>query len=261
VELWRRRTGLASRAVLAVALAGTVGWAFVLLTRAGWQPWLAWTALLLGSAAAAGLLGVHRLGRTARVGVVAAALVAALAAPAGWSIATAATPHTGAIPSSGPRDARMGGPGMRIGGPGGGPDGGGPGRAMRGEGLLAGGNILGSPTPSAELTALLQRDAATYTWAAATIGSNSAAGYQLASGEPVMALGGFNGTDPFPTLEGFQRLVADGKIHYFVGDAGRGNTESGGSDEAHRIGLWVEESFTPTTVGRTTVYDLTQPRL
>jgi hypothetical protein len=64
---------------------------------------------------------------------------------------------------------------------------------MRGAGFMAGGNLLGAPTPPAELTALLRRDAGSYTWAAATIGSNSAAGYQLASGEPVMALGGFNG--------------------------------------------------------------------
>jgi hypothetical protein len=76
----------------------------------------------------------------------------------------------------------------------------------------------------------------------------------------VMALGGFNGTDPFPTLAGFQRLVADGEIHYFIGEAGRSNTESGGSDEAHRIGLWVQETFAPITVGGTTVYDLTQVR-
>jgi 4-amino-4-deoxy-L-arabinose transferase-like glycosyltransferase len=271
VELWRRRAEVAARAVLAVVLAGTAAWAFVLLSRAGWQPWLAWAVLVLGLAGAAGLLGVHRLGRKARAGVLAVAVVAALSAPAGWSIATAATPHTGAIPSSGPRDARMGGPGgMGMGGPGGGrpagrtmagaPGGGAPGGGMRGEGFMMGGNILGSPTPSAELTALLQRDAGAYTWSAAAIGSNSAAGYQLASGQPMMALGGFNGTDPFPTLEGFQQLVAEGRIHYFVGEAGRSNTASGGSDEAHRIGQWVEENFTAISIGGTTVYDLTKAR-
>jgi 4-amino-4-deoxy-L-arabinose transferase-like glycosyltransferase len=213
----------------------------------------------LGLTGATGLLGAHRLGRRVRAGVVAVAVVAALAAPAAWSIATAATPHTGAIPSSGPRDARMGGPGGDR--PGGRVfTGGGPGGGMRGEGVMIGGNLLGAPAPSAELTALLQRDAGSHTWAAATIGSNSAAGYQLASGEPVMALGGFNGTDPFPTLAGFQQLVAEGEIHYFVGEAGRSNTASGGSDEAHRIGLWVQENFTPTTVGGTTVYDLTRAR-
>jgi 4-amino-4-deoxy-L-arabinose transferase-like glycosyltransferase len=259
VELWRRRSEVAARVVLAVVLAGTAGWAFVLLNRADWQPWLAWTVLVLGLSGTAGLLGAHRLGRGARACVVAVGVVAALAAPTGWSIATAATPHTGAIPSTGPREARTVGPGMAFGGgrPGGHMVVGAPGGGSRGERIMMGGNLLGAPTPPAELTALLQRDAAAYTWAAATIGSNSAAGYQLASGEPVMALGGFNGTDPFPTLAGFQQLVAEGRIHYFVGEAGSSNTQSGGSDEAHRIGVWVQENFTPVTVGGTTVYDLT----
>ena len=55
-----------------------------------------------------------------------------------------------------------------------------------------------------------------------------------------MAVGGFNGTDPAPTLEQFQALVAAKKIHYFVGGrtamGGRGaSTDTGGSDDAARI--------------------------
>jgi hypothetical protein len=124
------------------------------------------------------------------------------------------------------------------------------------------GALLGSPTPSAELTALLKQDAGSYTWVAAAVGSNNAAGYQLATGAPVMAVGGFNGTDPAPTLEQFQALVAAKKIHYFVGGGtamgGRGaSTDTGGSDDAARIAAWVQATFTSTTVGGTTVYDLT----
>ena len=48
---------------------------------------------------------------------------------------------------------------------------------------------------------------ARYTWVAATVGSNNASGYQLATGDPVMAIGGFNGSDPSPTLAQFQQLV------------------------------------------------------
>ena len=44
----------------------------------------------------------------------------------------------------------------------------------------------------------LTADAGDYTWVAATVGSTNAAGYQLATGAPVMAVGGFNGTDPAP---------------------------------------------------------------
>jgi hypothetical protein len=82
-----------------------------------------------------------------------------------------------------------------------------------------------------------------------------------------MAVGGFNGTDPAPTLARFQALVAAHEIHYFVGGGatggrgpGRGGagpaTSTGGSDDATRIAQWVQQNFTATTVGGTTVYDL-----
>jgi 4-amino-4-deoxy-L-arabinose transferase-like glycosyltransferase len=284
VVLWRRRAELAARAVLALTLVLVAGWAFVLLRGApDWQPWLAWTVLALGVVGTAGLLVVHRAPRVAAAGIAAVTVVASLAGPGAWSLATAATPHTGAIPFSGPMDARMLGGGVRMGSPpgAGGPRGGGaPGASgtggasggrggpgpqggdtgIRGNRFFAAGNLLGAPTPPAAVTTLLQQDADDYTWAAAAVGSNNAAGYQLASGEPVMALGGFNATDPSPTLEQFQHLVADGLVHYFVGEAGRSSTESGGSDEAHRIGSWVETTFTRMTIDGTTVYDLTQAR-
>jgi 4-amino-4-deoxy-L-arabinose transferase-like glycosyltransferase len=269
--LWRDRATLAARATLAVVLAMTVGWAWYLLAQTGWQPRLAWTVPVAGLAGVVGLLGVHRMPRTAVVGVATLALVAGAGGSTAYALATAATPHTGAIPSAGPAAAMRGpgagrGPGG-FGGPGMSPPGGrfptggvNPTRAGRFGGGGPGG-ILGSPTPSAELTALLQRDAASYTWVAAAVGSNNAAGYQLASGSPVMAVGGFNGTDPAPTLEQFQALVAAKKIHYFVGGGtamgGRGGNDTGGSDDAARIARWVRENFTATSAGGTTVYDLT----
>ena len=94
-----------------------------------------------------------------------------------------------------------------------------------------------------------------------TVGSNNAAGYQLASGAPVMAIGGFNGTDPSPTLAEFQRYVADRQIHYFI----RGKMMIGhwgpstGSSESADIAEWVETHYTPQTVDRVLIYDLTQP--
>ncbi|MBT2550322.1 hypothetical protein [Arthrobacter sp. ISL-65] len=77
------------------------------------------------------------------------------------------------------------------------------------------GGRLGTSTPPDALVTALQTDSANYTWAAAVVGSNNAAGYQLAAELPVMAVGSFNGTDPAPTREEFQQLVAKGKIHYF----------------------------------------------
>lgn len=118
------------------------------------------------------------------------------------------------------------------------------------------GGLLDARTPSEEVQALLKADADAYTWVAATVGSQNAAGYQLATGEPVMPIGGFNGSDPSPTLEQFQEYVAQGRIHYFIGGGGfRG--QNGGSRESREIAAWVAENFTPTTVDGVTLYDLT----
>lgn len=103
--------------------------------------------------------------------------------------------------------------------------------------------------------AALSADADDYTWAAATVGSNSAATYQLATGDPVMAIGGYNGTDPSPTLAEFTTLVAEGRVHWFIGSST--TSGSSGSDAATKIAAWVAANFDAQTVGGVTMYDLT----
>src|SRR5581483_9927422 len=122
--------------------------------------------------------------------------------------------------------------------------------AFRGGGL---GALLDAGTPSAALVALLEREAGAYRWVAATVGANSAAGIQLAAREPVLAIGGFNGTDPAPTLAQFRSLVAAGKIHWFL----RGGRGFGGSADSNAIESWVTETFHAQSVGGVSVYDLT----
>jgi hypothetical protein len=117
------------------------------------------------------------------------------------------------------------------------------------------GGLLDATTPSTQIVTALRANASAYSWAAATVGANNAAGYQLASGAAVMPIGGFNGSDPSPTLVQFQEYVAAGRIHYFIG-GGVGMRSSGGSDEAQQIAAWVQENFTASTIGSTTVYDL-----
>jgi 4-amino-4-deoxy-L-arabinose transferase-like glycosyltransferase len=149
------------------------------------------------------------------------------------------------------------------------------------------GGILSSSTPSKKVTAALQKDADRYKWVLATVSSNSAAGYQLASGDPVMAIGGFNGTDPAPSLKEFEADVAKHQIHYFVAGGGgfggggfggrglanpfgrsgtragsaRGTSGLGGSSQgtSSQITSWVEAHFKTVSIGGTTLYDLTQP--
>ncbi len=119
------------------------------------------------------------------------------------------------------------------------------------------GGLLNGSTPGKQLTALLRSNASRYSWVAATTGSNSASGYQLATGDPVMAIGGFNGTDPAPTLAEFERYVADGKIHYYIGGGSGFGGGSGGTTPASQIESWVTSHFTARTVDGVTVYDLT----
>ncbi|MEU7774466.1 glycosyltransferase family 39 protein [Micromonospora taraxaci] len=309
-QRWRP---LAATATLAGTLAVTVWWAWALLGRSpDWYPWLRGVVLVAGLVGAALLLLVTRLPRRSVPVVLGLAIVAALAGPVAYAVQTAATPHTGSIPSAGPFVAggfgRGGFPGGRPpgempfpgngqfpdggqfpsggqfpdGGPnGGGPNGGGqfPGRGQfpgggrdsgqtptapgggrqtsGGQGRSGGGGmggLLDAREPSAALRELLERDSADYTWVAATIGSNNASGYQLATGDPVMPIGGFNGSDPSPTLAQFQGYVADGKIHYFVG--GGGFRANGGSSSSQEIAAWVAETFTAQTVDGVTVFDL-----
>jgi 4-amino-4-deoxy-L-arabinose transferase-like glycosyltransferase len=153
------------------------------------------------------------------------------------------------------------------------PGGGMPGRNQQGTGVPGGGQagdggrmgggggmggLLNGATVTDEAKKLLETDADQYTWAAAAIGAQNAASYQLATGDPVMAIGGFNGTDPSPTLAQFKQYVADGKIHYFV-SSGTGGGMGGSSDgTSSQITTWIEANYKKVTVGSATFYDLTQ---
>ncbi|KUN81704.1 glycosyltransferase family 39 protein [Streptomyces griseoruber] len=148
--------------------------------------------------------------------------------------------------SQGQQNQQQGGPGGQTGGGGGMGGGGGVG------GLLNGASVTD------EAKKLLEADSGKYTWAAAAIGAQNAASYQLATGDAVMAIGGFNGTDPSPTLAQFKQYVADGKIHYFISSGTGGGMGGSSSGTSSQITSWVEANFKKVTVGSATFYDLTQ---
>jgi 4-amino-4-deoxy-L-arabinose transferase-like glycosyltransferase len=273
--LWKRRADVKARAVLAVVVAATAIWSFVLLGRTpDWNPWLRGPLLMIGLGVAIALLAAHLVHGRALVVLALAAIGVLLIAPAAYTLNTVNTPHTGAIPTAGPAGAST----MGFGGPGGfggrfpggaaggqlpgGFAGGPPTGAIVGTGgTRAGGagGLLNGSQPDSALTTLLETDADSYTWVAATVGANQAAGYQLATDDPIMAIGGFNGTDPTPTLAQFQQNVREGKIHYFIsgGGFGGGFGGAGGSGTSSQIASWVSANFTSQTVGGVTVYDLT----
>ncbi|MFD8045680.1 ArnT family glycosyltransferase [Streptomyces chartreusis] len=139
-----------------------------------------------------------------------------------------------------------------------------PGGGRTGEGGMGGGGgaggLLNGASVSDEAKALLEKNADDYTWAAAAIGAQNAASYQLSTGDPVMAIGGFNGTDPSPTLAEFKKYVEDGRIHYFIGSGSGGGMGGSSSGSSAQISSWVQENFESVTVDGSTFYDLTQPK-
>ncbi|WP_236049761.1 glycosyltransferase family 39 protein [Paractinoplanes ovalisporus] len=279
--MWDRRGSLWGRAGLSAMIAATAVWAWVLLGRVDWMPGLRWVSLL-------GVLVAVVLLVPLRRGVVVALVVAILSAGVGgaaYGAATASVAHSGSIPSSGPSsaagtgggfggrgtqgggfDRSEGSDGSSNGGPGSGSSSGGAAEAPSGNapsGASGGSSLSGAPgggeTANSELTALLE--ASGTKWSAAVSGATSAANYELASGTSVIALGGWNGSDPSPTLEEFQAYVAAGEIHYYIsggGMGGGGGGMGGESTEAGQIASWVADNYTATTVGGSTVYDLTQ---
>jgi 4-amino-4-deoxy-L-arabinose transferase-like glycosyltransferase len=270
-QLWRARSSISGRVGLAALALAAGTWSYILLGRTpSWHPELRYllavaTVLTIGGV----LVPPGRLGRAARA-VVVIGMATALIGTGAFAVATAATPHTGSIPSVGPAAAQTSGPG---GGRGGGLRGaGGPPAGTRPTGTAPAG--LGGGTPPAGLgggapgaaqsdgstasTALTQAlQATTNTWAAATVGDQSAADLELASGKAVMAIGGWSGSDNSPTLTQFQADVAAGKVHYFIAGGGQGGGgPSAASSVGSQITAWVAANYTATTIGGQTVYDL-----
>ncbi|WP_067830570.1 ArnT family glycosyltransferase [Nocardia inohanensis] len=265
VLLWRERHRPWIRVVLALALAATTFTAWILLSRSStFLPWLRWTVLIAGIISTLALL--VPLPRKTAIATACAATVIALAGPTAYTAQTLTAGHAGPIPSAGPSVGHGfggfgGGPGdgrSRTDGAGAAPERGQPGGGMMGGGPVGG--IMGASKPSDAVTALLATDGDNYTWVAATVSSNSAAGFQLATQLPVMPIGGFNGSDPSPTLARFQQYVAEGQIHYFVAGSQPGRERDGGSaNTSSQITQWVKDHFASREVDGVTLYDLTTP--
>jgi 4-amino-4-deoxy-L-arabinose transferase-like glycosyltransferase len=234
VWAWRDRSGWDGRIALGTMMVLTAVWSSTLLQRNHFGPaWVPWTltAVAIASAVAVLALGARRI----VTGAVAVGVVAAVGGPAAFSIATAATPHQGAIPT-----------------------------ALQ-KGVVQLGNWTGDEASNPDLAAVL---ASTHTeWSAATNGSQSAAALEVSSGTPVMAIGGWSG-DPVPTLQTFVEDVHAGKISYYV-EAGRGGAagqvdrdeviygRSRSAAHTREIAEWVASRYQGTVIGESTVYRLT----
>ena len=232
--LWKSRKDVG----LAILLGGSGIYGGTLLLQANYDV-LGWMAIVLAALAAVAFSLADLMADSWRRILVATLTVTALLGPVVFTAQTVSVTHSGSLPTAGPS---LGGS-SRPGAPNGGMANGGP------------GGLLDSPDVSAAVVALLNEDADAFTWVASGIGSQSAAGFQLASGNPVMPIGGFNGSDPSPTLEQFQEWVVQGQIHWFIAsDSGGMGPGGAGSSQ---ISTWVQQNFESVTVDGVTLYDLT----
>jgi 4-amino-4-deoxy-L-arabinose transferase-like glycosyltransferase len=284
IELWSMRArhgraGLAARLTLGATVALTAAWAAVLLARSpDFVPWLGPVVLVGGLVAGLGL-AMPRAGRLASAAA-ALAVAAMLAGPIAYSIDTINTAYAGGDPQAGPAVAGstggpdgargpFGAPGVGVNGPAPGGPVGGPPAGVDGFGPRPGddGSNDGFPggpgasTVSDVVIAFLKANQGDATWIVAVRSANEAAAIQLATSEPVMAVGGFSGNDNALTVERLKQYVASGQLRYvLVGNLGGPIADgpgTGTADTSADVFTWITEHGTVVeAVGNGSLYDL-----
>lgn len=259
VDLWalrrRRRFG---GLPLAMGIGGSALLAWVLLQRTpAFFPGLDWVVLVGGLLAAAAVAAPLLRLRTVQLPAAAMGMLLLLAGPAAYALDTIKTAYAGGGPAAGPAAPNGGLFGVRGGFPLVGP---GPAGGVRPPPGAAGGPADGGITrPGSEaaadaaLVGYLVTHQGAADWIVATSSAQGAGSIELATGKPVMAMGGFMGSDPAPTLEQLKSIVSSGKLRYVLlggGGPGRGNTTA--------VSSWVTSVGSVVNYGGSagTLYDL-----
>jgi 4-amino-4-deoxy-L-arabinose transferase-like glycosyltransferase len=238
-RLWRLRQRREARWALGAAVVASSLWAFGVLAGQGPWQWLGYAVLGAGSVAGAGWLRWSSCGRLAQGATALATALACMAGPCLYMAGEIVNPPASSDPYAAPPGAPLGG----------------------GEAPV-GGSMSGLSRPSPALTELLKKGARAYRWVVATVGDLPAGGYQLATGDAAMAIGGWTGTDPAPSLSEFQEMVARHEVHYFVPAGAYGGIvigASGAGSDACQVTEWVERNFFGRSVGGVVLYDLSGP--
>ena len=229
--LWGAYTRCRPYAWLLPVLVGvTAAITVIILGYAGTMIWLMWIVGLLGLAGMIGLLiNLYAPRRWLQNSAIVAALAACTLAPTVYTLATVNVMHTGSIPTAGPNSTAM-----------------------------QGSNNETSQANSQLVQCLVEHQHGA-TWLVAVASANESAAIQLTSGQPVMAVGGFNGSDTPLTLEQFKQLVKDGKVRYYaISSHGRGGGGPGGGN--NEITTWVKQTGTVVNYGGSdvTLYELSR---
>ena len=116
---------------------------------------------------------------------------------------------------------------------------GGMGGGSRPSGAMPRGGGMGGGGISDEVIAYLQENQGSAKYLLAAVGSQTTAQVIIDTGEPVVTIGGFGGSDPAPTASQLAEMVADGELKYVLLSDGGGR--GGASDE---LTAWVQEHGT-----------------
>lgn len=229
--LWGAYTRRKPYAWLLPLLVGvTVAIAVIILGYAGTMTWLMWIVGLLGLTGMIGLLvNLYAPRRWLQNLAIITAIAACTLAPTVYTLATVNVAHTGSIPTAGPSSTAM-----------------------------QGSNNEKSQADSQLVQYLLEHQYGA-TWLVAVASANESAAIQLTSGQPVMAVGGFNGSDTPLTLDQFKQLVKAGKLRYYaISSHGRGGGGPGGGN--NEIAAWVKQTGTVINYGGSdvTLYELSR---
>lgn len=243
-DLMRRMKNRLFRLVAVLALALCVMMGFVSASRSVLDfPWLPLVLLIMGGLAIAVALLKPVSKQVQAVGGVLIG-ISILLGPVIWSANTVLSPHAGAGVVAGPSIL-----GIRTDRPD---------RTQLAPGVSP--NITAvtfGDVPSAKVVERIKASSASVLWAAAAVGSETAANYQLASSRAILPVGGFDGTDPFPTLGQFQRMVRNGNVGSLLVQ-NLPPLASEGQGESARIVRWVESNFQPEVIDGVSLYNLSQ---
>jgi 4-amino-4-deoxy-L-arabinose transferase-like glycosyltransferase len=227
VALWQcyRERGIAAL-WLPVAIIATALWQVHIVegylggTLAVGHLWL--PATLIGTAALACAVLLWRRGPSLPVAGVALAVL--LAMPAAWSVGTATMRGTAGFPSAQPpflTDEAA---------------------TRRGRFAMVAGALAGDP----KLIAFLSDGRGNAQFLLAAVNARLAAPIIIATGDPVMALGGFAGRDPILDVDAFSKLVAEDRVRYaLIGEGSQGLRRVFGENHQKELIDWIRANGKP----------------
>jgi 4-amino-4-deoxy-L-arabinose transferase-like glycosyltransferase len=145
-------------------------------------------------------------------------VLAVLISPLAWSVTPVLAVGNGVMPEAGPSGSTQGGLG----------------------GLGPGGQAgFDNNSGNSGLISYIEANNDGYFYVVAVSSANQASSIALETGRPVLATGGFTGSDPALTVEKLQQLVATKQVR-FVMDLGG----SGRSDTGSAVSSWIQSACT-----------------